>query len=123
MSPWSRICPMKPTVKPVSRLAAGVLVLASLALTGCYTAGGSGVSGQSSLAPTVLASPQSQTVALGAGASFTVTGSGTPLPSYQWQRSNDGGMPWTARPPRTTRPSSGRCSRIRPAAPPAPRPP
>jgi hypothetical protein len=35
--------------------------------------------------PAILAAPQSQTVALGASAAFTVTASGSPAVAYQWQ--------------------------------------
>ena len=70
--------------------------LAVLSLLGCYSAGGSGISGQASLAPAITSQPLSQAVALGTSVTFTVAGSGTPLPSYQWQRSNDGGTTWAA---------------------------
>ena len=72
--------------------------LAMLGMIGCYATGGSGVSGQSSLAPTILAQPQNQTVALAGSITFQVTGSGTPLPGYQWERSNNTGTSWTPLP-------------------------
>ena len=36
------------------------------------------------IAPSILAQPQSQTVAAGGSAHFSVTGAGQPAPSYQW---------------------------------------
>ena len=88
MRPWSMSCLMNRSLNLLA-------VLATLGLVGCYSAGGSGVSGQSSLAPQIVTQPQSQTVALAGTATFQVTGSGTPLPSYQWERSNDTGTSWT----------------------------
>jgi streptogramin lyase len=69
--------------------------LVLLGILGCYSPGGSGVSGQASLAPGITAQPQSQTVALNGTATFQVTSTGLPLPSYQWERSNDGGATWS----------------------------
>ena len=42
--------------------------------------------------PSITAQPQSQTAVVGTGVSFSVTGSGTPAPSYQW-RFNGVGIP------------------------------
>lgn len=39
-------------------------------------------------APTIIAQPQSQSVAAGGSASFTVTATGNPLPTYQWRFNN-----------------------------------
>ena len=66
---------------------------AQLADAGTYAvivtnAGGSLTSSNALLAvnvpPTISAQPQSQTVNQGSNATFTVTASGTPTPSYQW---------------------------------------
>jgi hypothetical protein len=48
------------------------------------------------LAPGVTTQPESQTVIVGAGASFTVAVAGNPAPTYQWQLSTDGGKTWSA---------------------------
>lgn len=42
------------------------------------------------VAPTITTHPQHATVTIGASATFTVVAAGT-APTYQWQRSNDGG--------------------------------
>ena len=41
---------------------------------------------QPAVAPTISAHPQSQTVTVGSGVSFTVQASGTPPPMYQWTK-------------------------------------
>jgi hypothetical protein len=46
--------------------------------------------------PTVTTQPANQVVNLGQNATLTITGSGIPAPSYQWQRSVDGGGTWTS---------------------------
>jgi hypothetical protein len=46
------------------------------------------------VAPAVTTQPASDSVANGAGASFTAAASGTPAPSVQWQLSTDGGGSW-----------------------------
>jgi|GEM_PF-1157280 len=48
-----------------------------------------------STAPTVLVQPVPTTVPAGTAYSFTATGGGSPQPTVQWQRSNDGGVTWT----------------------------
>jgi len=68
--------------------------LAVLVMAGCYSPGGSGVTGQSSLAPGITEQPQSQTVPLSGTATFQVAASGAPVPSFQWERSNDAGATW-----------------------------
>ena len=45
--------------------------------------------------PAITAQPQAQGARVGAMALFSVTASGTPAPTYQWQRSIDGGTTWT----------------------------
>ena len=77
-------------------VAAGLALALLPVLVSCYGPGGSGVSGLASLAPTIQAQPQSLTVPLGGTATFQVTGGGSQLPSFQWQRSNDGGATWAA---------------------------
>jgi hypothetical protein len=46
-------------------------------------------------APAITSQPANQAVSAGQNAQFTVAASGTPAPSYQWQRSTDGGSAWT----------------------------
>ena len=46
------------------------------------------------VAPTITTQPASLTVTAPAAASFTGGGTGLPVPTYQWQRSNDGGTTW-----------------------------
>lgn len=53
--------------------------------------------GNASFAPIFTAQPQSQTVTAGASATFTVAASGTPAPSYLWERSGDG-LTWAVLP-------------------------
>jgi hypothetical protein len=48
-------------------------------------------------APTFSLQPKNQTVAAGDKATFTVTASGAPSPSLQWQSSTDDGATWTDR--------------------------
>jgi sugar lactone lactonase YvrE len=53
------------------------------------------VSGDSGLAPPLITTqPTSQTMAAGHNAIFTVTASGNPAPSYQWQRLPAGSTAW-----------------------------
>jgi hypothetical protein len=44
--------------------------------------------------PTLITHPQDLRAALGSTAQFTVVATGTPAPSYRWQRSRDGGATW-----------------------------
>ncbi len=46
--------------------------------------------------PSISAQPSSQTVTAPATATFTLTAGGSPAPSYQWQKSTNGGGSWTA---------------------------
>ena len=46
------------------------------------------------VAPAITTQPAPQTVTSPATATFTVAGTGLPTPTYQWQRSNDGGTTW-----------------------------
>jgi alpha-tubulin suppressor-like RCC1 family protein len=46
------------------------------------------------VAPSIATPPQNASVAPGSSATFSVVATGT-APSYQWQRSNDGGATWT----------------------------
>ena len=45
-------------------------------------------------APSVTAPPIATTVAVGATYTFTAAASGNPVPTVQWQRSNDNGITW-----------------------------
>ena len=45
-------------------------------------------------APSITTQPANQTVLDGLKASFTVVASGTPTPTYQWQRSSNAGSSW-----------------------------
>ncbi|MDD3335979.1 MAG: chitobiase/beta-hexosaminidase C-terminal domain-containing protein [Eubacteriales bacterium] len=55
--------------------------------TAAYTITGS--------APVIGTQPSNQTVAVGSPATFTVSATGNPAPSYQWQLSTDGGATWS----------------------------
>jgi len=46
--------------------------------------------------PVFSAQPASLTVAAGGAAAFSASVDGLPAPTFQWQRSNDGGSTWTA---------------------------
>jgi hypothetical protein len=48
------------------------------------------------VSPTISSQPANVTVTAGQTATFSVTATGTPAPSYQWQRSNDGGATWAS---------------------------
>jgi N-acetylneuraminic acid mutarotase len=45
--------------------------------------------------PSITTQPESVTVGAGETAVFTVAADGTPAPTYQWQKSTDGGGNWT----------------------------
>ena len=45
--------------------------------------------------PTITTQPSNQTVGAGQTVSFTVTATGSPPPTVQWQVSTDGGLTWT----------------------------
>jgi hypothetical protein len=47
------------------------------------------------VSPSITAQPSNLTVTAGQTGTFSVTATGTPAPSYQWQRSNDGGTNWS----------------------------
>jgi len=47
-------------------------------------------------APVFTVEPAGQAVIAGGNASFTVTASGVPTPTYQWQMSTDGGTTWSS---------------------------
>ncbi len=88
---------------PSLGLPAGVLGLALL--SACGGGGGGYADGSTSaptpVAPAISADPASATVLLGQGASFSITASGTPAPSAQWERSADG-QSWSAIPGATS---------------------
>jgi len=54
------------------------------------------VATQPNAAPAITSQPASQTVLVGSAATFAAGASGTPVPTDQWYRSNDGGTTWTA---------------------------
>ncbi len=60
---------------------------------GRVTSGGGFTTGA---APTISAQPSSQTVIAGATATFSVTATGSPAPTYQWQLSDDNGTTFDA---------------------------
>lgn len=45
-------------------------------------------------APQITSQPSNQIIDFGQGATFSVTASGVPAPTYQWQVSTDGGQSW-----------------------------
>jgi uncharacterized protein YchJ len=47
-------------------------------------------------APSITTQPASQTVKLGASATFTAAASGNPSPTVQWQQSTNAGKTWTS---------------------------
>jgi hypothetical protein len=53
-------------------------------------------------APDLTSQPASQTVAVGASATFTAAASGSPTPSVQWELSSDGGGSWSEIPGATS---------------------
>ena len=56
--------------------------------TGTVTSDGAALTVNSSGAPAIVTQPTAQTVAAGATATFTVVGSGTPVPTYQWTKNS-----------------------------------
>ena len=48
-----------------------------------------------STAPSITTQPSAQSVVAGSTATFTAAASGTPAPTWQWQRSTNGGSTWT----------------------------
>jgi O-glycosyl hydrolase len=68
-------------------VAACLLLVAILVVTGCGGGTGGGTTPPpSSVAPSITAQPQSQTVTAGQTATFSVTATGTPAPTYQWMK-------------------------------------
>jgi hypothetical protein len=64
----------------------------------CGGGGGSTPPAPTTTAPAITTQPAAQSISAGQAASFTVAASGTPTPSVQWERSNDGGATWVAIP-------------------------
>ena len=52
-------------------------------------------SGPTNVAPVITAQPANATVAAAQNATFTTSATGTPAPTYQWQRSTNGGSSWS----------------------------
>lgn len=71
----------------------GGLLLACLAsmLVACGGGGGGAAAESAQAAPTISSQPNSTGVVLPAAATFSVVAAGSPAPSYQWQRSTNGG--------------------------------
>jgi len=57
-------------------------LMTAFTLAGC----GGSAGGSQSTAPAITSQPASQTVAPGQTAMFSVTATGTPPPTYQWQK-------------------------------------
>ena len=53
------------------------------------------ITSSATAAPAFTTQPTGQTVTAGSNASFTATASGTPMPTYRWRVSTDGGSTWT----------------------------
>jgi formylglycine-generating enzyme required for sulfatase activity len=58
--------------------------------------GGGGSSTPAGTAPKITTQPANQTVNANNAASFTVVATGTPTPTYTWERSDDSGTTWAA---------------------------
>ncbi|MBK8727713.1 MAG: immunoglobulin domain-containing protein [Holophagaceae bacterium] len=76
-----------------------ILVLTLALLLACGGGGGGGGNpapggGGTNTAPAITGQPAASTVTLGQAAAFTVSASGNPAPSFQWERSGDGSA-WT----------------------------
>jgi hypothetical protein len=88
-----------------------LLVAGTLAMLWAGCGGGGGGGGTPAGYPSITAQPQSQTVAVGAQASFSVVATGTPTPSYQWYQGSTaistGGTAATYTTPATTLAMSG----------------
>lgn len=56
---------------------------------------GSNIAPQPAEAPAFVSDPQDVTVTVGSTATFSVTASGVPTPTLQWQMSSDAGANWT----------------------------
>jgi len=66
--------------------------------------GASGIVPTAAGSPVITAQPVSQTVSDGADASFSLTFTGAPTPTIQWQQSTDNGATWTDMSGRTSVP-------------------
>ena len=75
-------------------------IFVAMILTACGGGGGGGggtpvAPPATTVAPTITTQPAAASVVAPGTATFTVVASGTPSPSYQWQRSTDGGTTFT----------------------------
>jgi len=71
--------------KNIARFTMSTLaVICAISLQGCGSNGGSSTGTPKQSAPAITAQPVSQTVPSGQAATFTVTASGSPAPTYQW---------------------------------------
>ena len=81
----------------------GVVFVAGLALIVGSGGGGGGDSpAPTEVPPSIVTQPLAQSVVAPTAASFTVVASGTPTPSYQWQRSTDLGVTFSDIPAATS---------------------
>ncbi len=83
-------------LRPTSPALLIAVLAATLSLSGCKSGAASGSAGsQGSTAPAITAQPSNATVTVGQTATFSVTATGTPPLSYQWQKggSNISGAP------------------------------
>jgi Immunoglobulin domain len=69
---------------------AALLLLSSCAGTVGAPGGKGGSPGSNSTAPTITSQPSGETVAVGQTATFSVTATGNPAPTYQWQNAATG---------------------------------
>lgn len=74
---------------------ASTLVFIAFISTGCGGGGGGGATPVTTMPPTIASGPVDRTAIAGDTVTFVVTASGTPAPSFQWERSADG-TSWTS---------------------------
>ena len=70
------------------------LALASICLALAACGGGASPPVLAESAPVVVTQPADQSTVVGNAATFSVTASGTPTPTVQWQQSTDAGVTW-----------------------------
>ena len=70
------------------------LALASICLALAACGGGASPPVLAESAPVVVTQPADQSTVVGNAATFSVTASGTPTPTVQWQQSTDAGVSW-----------------------------
>lgn len=72
------------------------LPVATILIIGISLSCGGSSNSISGTPPTFTTQPQPQAVAAGQEVTFSVTASGDPTPSYQWERSTDSGVTWNS---------------------------